>query len=96
MSEQGRLYLTLGDEEKELILEGESSLPHKPATLGEYIPSKCNYEDDDDDIPVYFNTDCINVSNIATHNHIVKMIMMHNNSKHDVLAYEWKRFVALN
>lgn len=72
-------------------MEGESSLPHKPATLGEYIPSKCNYEDDDDDIPVYFNTDCINVSNIATHNHIVKMIMMHNNSKHDVLAYEWKR-----
>lgn len=91
--EQGRLCLTLGDEKEELILEGESSLPHKPAAIGEYIPSECNIEND---IPIYFNADCIDILHIATHSHVIKMIMMHNNLVQDVLAFEWKRFSALN
>lgn len=85
----------MGDEEEELILEGESSLPHKPITIGEYVPCERNFENDEN-IPVYFNTDCINVSHIAMHSHVVKMIMMHNNLVQDVLAYEWKRFITLN
>ncbi|XP_072767070.1 cilia- and flagella-associated protein 65 [Anoplolepis gracilipes] len=87
---KGKLCLTLGDEEKELILEGESSLPHKPTAIGEYIPSECNFEDEDN-IFVYFNIDCINILHIATHSHVVKMILMHNTLEQDVLAYEWKR-----
>ncbi|EFN63059.1 Coiled-coil domain-containing protein 108 [Camponotus floridanus] len=86
---KGKLCLILGDKEEELILEGESSLPHKSAVIGEYVPSGCNFEDDD--IPIYFNTDCIDVLHIPTHSHVVKMIMMHNNLIQDVLAYEWKR-----
>ncbi|XP_011870310.1 PREDICTED: coiled-coil domain-containing protein 108 isoform X1 [Vollenhovia emeryi] len=86
---KGKLRLTLGDIEEELTLEGESSLPYK-ATIREYVPCESNFEDDDN-IPVYFNTDCINVSHMATHSHVVKMIMMHNNLVQDVLAYEWKR-----
>ncbi|XP_050455314.1 cilia- and flagella-associated protein 65-like [Cataglyphis hispanica] len=86
---KGRLCLTLGDEEEELILEGESSLPHKPAAIGEYIPSESH--DIDDDIPIYFNADCIDILHVATHSHVIKMIMMHNNLVQDVLAFEWKR-----
>ncbi|KAG5308054.1 CFA65 protein, partial [Acromyrmex insinuator] len=86
---QGKLRLTLGDREEELTLEGESSLPHEPATITEYVPSKQSFEDED--IPIYFSTDCINISHIATHSHVVKMIMIHNNLMQDVLAYEWKR-----
>lgn len=93
--EKGRLPLILGDEEKVLTLEAECSLPHKAKTIDEYI-SFDDYSSKLDDIPVYFNTDCIDVSNIATHNHVVKMLMMHNNLKHDVLAYEWKRCVVLS
>lgn len=84
------MRLTLGDEEEELTLEGESTLPHKPA-IREYVPCERNFEANED-IPIYFNTDCINVSNMATHSHVVKMIMMHNNLTQDVLAYEWKRY----
>lgn len=91
-SEKEKLFLTLGDEEKELILEGVSSLPHKPATIGEYVSPECNSKVDD--ISVYFSTNCIDISHIAIHSHVVKMIMMHNNSKQDTLAYEWKRFVG--
>ncbi|XP_018393695.1 PREDICTED: uncharacterized protein LOC108772623 [Cyphomyrmex costatus] len=85
---QGKLRLTLGDREEELTLEGESSLPHKSTTIREYIPCKHSFEKD---IPIYFSTDCINVSHIATHSHVIKMIMIHNNLVQDVLAYEWKR-----
>lgn len=85
------MRLTLGDREEELTLEGESSLPHKPATIREYIPCEHSFEDDEN-IPIYFSTDCINISHIATHSHVVKMIMIHNNLVQDVLAYEWKRF----
>lgn len=85
------MRLTLGDEEKELILEGESSLSHKPGTIREYVPCKYNFKDDEN-IPVYFSTDCINISNMATHSHVVKMIIMQNNFTQDVLAYEWKRY----
>ncbi|XP_036138725.1 uncharacterized protein LOC105833748 [Monomorium pharaonis] len=87
---KGKLRLTLGDKEEELILEGESSLPYKPITIEEYVPCERNFQDDED-IPIYFNTDCINVSHMATHSHAVKMIMMHNNLMQDVLAFEWKR-----
>lgn len=94
---KGRLSLALGDEKEELMLEGESSLPHKSATVGEYVPpyvsygsSNCNSEISD--IPVYFSTYCIDISHIATHSHVVKMVMLHSNLDHDVLAYEWKRF----
>ncbi|XP_011701694.1 PREDICTED: uncharacterized protein LOC105458232 isoform X2 [Wasmannia auropunctata] len=87
---KGKLRLTLGDKEEELTLEGESSLPHKPATIGEYVSCERNFEDDED-IPIFFNTDCIDVSHMATHSHVVKMIMIHNNLVQDVLAYEWKR-----
>ncbi|TGZ46630.1 Uncharacterized protein DBV15_04028 [Temnothorax longispinosus] len=86
---KGKLRLTLGDEEEELTVVGESSLPHKP-TIREYVPCERNFEDDEN-IPVYFSTDCINISHIATHSHVVKMVMMHNNLVQDVLAYEWKR-----
>lgn len=79
----------MGDEEKELMLEGESFLPHKPTTIREYVPYKRNIEDEN--IPVYFSIDCINISNMAMHSHVVKMIMMYNNFTQDVLAYEWKR-----
>ncbi|KYN04120.1 hypothetical protein ALC62_04885 [Cyphomyrmex costatus] len=85
---KGKLRLTLGDREEELTLEGESSLPHKSTTIREYIPCKHSFEKD---IPIYFSTDCINVSHIATHSHVIKMIMIHNNLVQDVLAYEWKR-----
>ena len=84
------MRLTLGDREEELTLEGESSLPYRPETSREYIPCEQSFEDQD--IPIYFSTDCINVSHIATHSHVVKIIMIHNNLMHDVLAYEWKRF----
>lgn len=93
LSKQEKLPLILGNEEKELILEGESSLPHKLTTVGEYVPSECSLKDDD--IPIYFNIECIDISNVAMHSHVVKMIMMYNNMVHDVFAYEWKRF-ALN
>lgn len=83
--------MTLGDEEKELTLEGESSLPHKPMTVGEYVPADCSSKVND--IPVYFSTDCIDVSHVATHSHVMRMIMVHNNLEHDALAYEWKRSV---
>ncbi|XP_018338048.1 PREDICTED: coiled-coil domain-containing protein 108-like [Trachymyrmex septentrionalis] len=86
---KGKLRLTLGDREEELTLEGESSLPYRPETSREYIPCEQSFEDQD--IPIYFSTDCINVSHIATHSHVVKIIMIHNNLMHDVLAYEWKR-----
>lgn len=85
----------MDNKEEELILEGESSLPHKSAAIGEYMPFEYNFEDDDN-IPVYFSTDCIDILHIPTHNHIVKMIMIYNNLVQDVLAFEWKRFVSLN
>jgi len=84
--------LTLGNKEEDLILEGEASLPYKSAVIGDYVPCKSNFENDEA-IPIYFNIDCINVSHMATHSHVVKMIMMHNILVQDVLAYEWKRFV---
>ncbi|XP_026826887.1 LOW QUALITY PROTEIN: uncharacterized protein LOC105280367 [Ooceraea biroi] len=86
---KGKLRLTLGDEEKELTLEGESSLPHEPMMAGEYVPSDCGSRNDD--IHVYFNTDCIDIPCISTHSHAVRMIIMNNKSLHDVFAYEWKR-----
>ncbi|KAL6261473.1 hypothetical protein P5V15_006563 [Pogonomyrmex californicus] len=87
---QEKLRLTLGDDEEELTLEGESSLSYKPTIIEEYVPCKYNFEDDED-IPVYFNTDCINISHISTYSYVVKMIMMYNNLVQDVLAYEWKK-----
>lgn len=84
------MRLTLGDEEKELTLEGESSLPHKLATIREHVP--CKHSFTAEDIPIYFNADCINISHMATHSHAVKMIIMHNNVMQDVFAYEWKRY----
>ena len=81
------MRLTLGDREEELILKGESFL--SPTIIREDVPCEQNFKDEDS--PIYFSTDCINVSQIATHSHVVKMIMIHNNLQ-DVFAYEWKRF----
>ncbi|XP_032677017.1 cilia- and flagella-associated protein 65-like [Odontomachus brunneus] len=94
---EGKLSLILGDEKEELTLEGESFLPHKSATVGEYVPpyvsySSSNYSSGISDIPIYFSTYCIDISYIATHSHVVKMVMLHSNLDHDVLAYEWKRY----
>ncbi|XP_025154117.1 cilia- and flagella-associated protein 65 [Harpegnathos saltator] len=93
---EAKLFLSLGDEKEELTLEGESSLPHKAPTVGEHMPSYVSYVSSNSssgvfDIPVYLSTYCIDISHMATHSHVVKMIMLHNNSQYDVLAYEWKR-----
>lgn len=88
------MRLILGKEEEELILEGESSLPHVSTTIREYVPCKYNKDDENENIPIYFNTDCINVSHMSTHSHVVKMIMMQNNVTQDVFAFEWKRYIG--
>jgi len=81
--------LILGDEEKELTLEGESLISHKTMMIGEYIPFDNVWHED---IPVNFNIDYIDIPCIATHSHTVRMIIMYNNSL-QIFAYEWERFV---
>lgn len=78
----------MGDKTEELILEGESTSDFRLVSISRTIPSHCACKTPL--FPVYFSIDCINVWFLSTHNSIVKILLVCNNSNFDALAYEWK------
>ncbi|KAI4499931.1 hypothetical protein M0802_004801 [Mischocyttarus mexicanus] len=81
------LPITLGDNQTELIIYGESSIECPYKITKQILPNFDAFKSEE--FPVYFSTDCIQLC-ANMHSHVVKMIMMYNNTKSDRFSYTWK------